>query len=139
MLDGAVAGDGCSAGGPIQIERDRIILAEQVLFKVRRARVRTAARPILRAIAVAWRRGDWQRLTIEGHADVRGDATYNQWLSQLRAERARAALIAAGVPADAIEAIGYGATRPRSADDHDANRRVEFVIVPRARGAVERP
>ena len=130
VLTDALDRDACAAGGDIEVERDRIILADRVLFKVRRARVRRAARPVVRAIATAWTRGDWQRLIVEGHADVRGDVVYNQWLSQLRAERARAALIAAGVPADAIEAIGYGSTRPRSAD-HDANRRVEFVIVPR--------
>lgn len=126
-LDGR---DACAAGGDIEVASDRIILADRVLFKVRRARVRRAARPIVRAIATAWTRGEWQRLIVEGHADVRGDVGYNQWLSQLRAERARAALIAAGVPADAIEAVGYGSTRPRSTD-HEANRRVEFVIVPR--------
>ncbi len=122
--------DACAAGGDVEVARDRIILADRVLFKVRRARVRRAARPVVRAIAAAWTRGAWQRLIVEGHADVRGDTAYNLWLSQERAARARAALIAAGVPADAIEAVGYGATRPRSAD-HDANRRVEFVVVPR--------
>jgi OOP family OmpA-OmpF porin len=131
VIEGGVAGAGCTGGGPIQIEADRIILAEQVLFAVRRARVRHAARPVMHAIAGAWERGDWQRIIIEGHADVRGSAEYNLWLSQLRAERARAALIDAGVPADAIEAVGFGLTRPRSPVDHGVNRRVEFVIVTR--------
>lgn len=140
VIEGGVAGEGCTAGGSIQVETDRIILAEQVLFAVRRARVRRSARPVMRAIADAWERGEWQQITIEGHADVRGSADFNLWLSQLRAERARAALVDAGVPADAIEAVGFGVTRPRSPDDHDLNRRVEFVIVPRrATAAVVQP
>ncbi len=131
MIDGAMAGEGCTAGGPIEVESDRIILAEQVLFRVRRARIRRAARPVLHAIAAAWKRGEWERLTVEGHADLRGAPESNRWLSQLRAERARAVLVDAGVPAAAIDAIGYGSSRPRSSDDHEVNRRVEFVIRPR--------
>jgi len=128
-------GGGCSEAGPLQVRADRIILAERVLFASDRARVRRAARPVLRAIADAWRRGEWHRVIVEGHADVRGDADYNQRLSALRAERAKAVLVDAGIPSDAIETVGHGATRPRSADDHERNRRVEFVVLPRPAAA----
>lgn len=128
---GDEAGDGCSVGGPIEVRPDRIILAEHVLFALNRARVRSAARPVLSAIATAWKRGEWHGIIVQGHADVRGTAEHNQWLSALRAERVRDVLVEAGIPGGAIETIGYGATQPRSPDDHDLNRRVEFVIVPR--------
>lgn len=135
---GGDAEDGCTAGGPVEVTSDRIILAEHVLFAVNRARVRRAGIPVMGAIATTWRREGWLRIVVEGHADVRGDAEYNLWLSRLRAERARDALIDAGIPADAIEAVGRGATQPRSAD-HDLNRRVEFVIVPQPAVAAEQP
>jgi outer membrane protein OmpA-like peptidoglycan-associated protein len=138
VIDGGTAGDGCTDGGPITVDADRIILAEHVLFAVNRARVRRSSRPVLRAIAAAWERGDWERIVIEGHTDVRGGAGYNQWLSERRAARTRDALIAEGIPADAVESIGFGATRPR-APSHDANRRVEFVIQPRRLAARSQP
>lgn len=120
---------GCGAPGPVQVAGGRLILDERVLFAVSRARVRRRARPVVAAIATVWKaRTRPGRLRVEGHADVRGGARFNLWLSQERAARVRAALIAAGVPAGDIEAVGHGATRPRSAD-HAANRRVEFVIL----------
>ncbi|MEZ4365308.1 MAG: OmpA family protein [Kofleriaceae bacterium] len=72
-------------------------------------------------------------MRVEGHADVRGDAAYNLWLSQERADRVAHALIAAGVAPHQIDAIGLGATQPRATGDDDAaharNRRVEFVLL----------
>jgi outer membrane protein OmpA-like peptidoglycan-associated protein len=132
-LAGDAGGEGCADDGSIQVEADRVILADHVLFDTGRARVRSGARPIIRAIAHVWRERNWQAMVVEGHADVRGDPKFNLWLSQQRAERTRAVLIEAGVPADAVTAIGHGATRPRSPDQHDVNRRVEFVVLPRVK------
>jgi hypothetical protein len=76
---------------------------------------------------------EWQRVIIEGHADVRGPDDYNLALSQRRAELARAALVKQGFDADRIDAVGYGRSRPRDPGTSDEslhrNRRVEFVIV----------
>jgi outer membrane protein OmpA-like peptidoglycan-associated protein len=107
-----------------------------VLFEFDSARVRSAGRDVIEAIAKMWKsHPEWARITIEGHADVRGPDDYNQDLSQRRAERARDVLLHDGFEAERIAAIGYGRTRPR--DDgtteqaHRRNRRVEFVIVRR--------
>ncbi|MBK9030462.1 MAG: OmpA family protein [Myxococcales bacterium] len=138
-VNGVDDADGCPDEGLFVVEQDRIVLEERILFDVNRARIKRRGRPVIAAIVRAWlAHGEWVHLVIEGHADVRGVPAYNVWLSTTRAQRVREAMIEAGVPADAIEAVGYGATRPRDPghdlEAHARNRRVEFVIERGQRG-----
>ncbi|MGB7599425.1 MAG: OmpA family protein [Candidatus Sulfotelmatobacter sp.] len=48
------------------------------------------------------------RLTLEGHADPRGSAEYNQALSQRRVERVKGFLVALGIPAASIQTEAFG-------------------------------
>lgn len=125
--------DGCPDHGAFVVETGRIVLDEQVLFDVNRARVKHAGRPVIAAIAAAVAvHPEWTSIAIEGHADARGRAEFNDWLSSTRADRVRAALIAAGVPETKLSAQGFGSSRPRdpghSEGAYQRNRRVEFVI-----------
>lgn len=52
------------------------------------------------------------RAVIGGHTDSTGDALDNLGLSQRRATAVRLALVARGVPGDALRAIGFGANQP---------------------------
>lgn len=47
-------------------------------------------------------------LTLEGHADPRGTAQYNQILTERRVDRAKSFLIGQGVPAENIEVKAFG-------------------------------
>lgn len=73
-------------------------------------------------------------ITVEGFADPAGDAEYNTWLGQQRAEAAMAYLVEAGVDAGQLRAVSYGDARNRQVepgaygDNGMANRRVAFVI-----------
>jgi|GEM_PF-4858815 len=72
------------------------------------------------------------KITIEGHTDSRGSAEYNRNLSQRRADSVRRYLIDRGIPANKLDAIGYGETRLKveevDAETLRMNRRVEFVV-----------
>jgi OmpA-OmpF porin, OOP family len=63
---------------------------------------------------------------------VRGDAQYNQKLSERRAGSVRDWLVAHGVPGSRIAATGAGESRPirsgTTEEDHQVNRRVEIRI-----------
>jgi hypothetical protein len=125
--------DGCPDEGLFVLQKDRIVLEERVLFAFERARVVHAARPILKAIVkLKEQHPEWVSLRIEGHADARGNARYNQELSERRANHVMEELIKLGIPAAQIHAVGFGASRLRDKrDDEDAhqrNRRVEFVV-----------
>jgi outer membrane protein OmpA-like peptidoglycan-associated protein len=134
VVNGVDDQDGCpDQGGLFEVENDRIVLDERVLFDLNRARIKHTGKPVIAAIAKAWHdHPEWTHLTVEGHCDIRGPASFNQWLSEQRADRVRDALVKEGVPEDKIDAIGYGATRPRdpgtTEEAHQHNRRVEFAI-----------
>ncbi|MFZ0640589.1 MAG: OmpA family protein [Candidatus Acidiferrales bacterium] len=54
---------------------------------------------------------DTAKLTVVGHADVRGSSPYNEALSQRRADRVRDYLVSQGISADKIETRAEGKER----------------------------
>jgi OOP family OmpA-OmpF porin len=70
--------------------------------------------------------------TIEGHTDSRGDAAYNQALSEQRAKAAADRLIERGVDAGRISSVGYGESKPIADNDtvegRQDNRRIVAVL-----------
>jgi outer membrane protein OmpA-like peptidoglycan-associated protein len=65
-------------------------------------------------------------LLIEGHVDASTSAADAQSLSQKRASAVKARLVAAGVLADRLLAVGYGTTRPNT-ENPQASARIEIV------------
>ena len=63
---------------------------------------------------------------IEGHVDDGGNATADLALSEKRAAAVKARLVAAGVPAERLFAMGLGATRP-PADATGGRARIELA------------
>ncbi len=125
-------GTGCVPPEGMEVQHDRIILEERVLFDFNRARVRTAGRTLVHTVVEMWKANPtWERITIEGHTDVRGSDAYNVKLGELRARRVRDLMMKLGAPSS-IEVIGVGRARPRDPGQdeaaHTRNRRVEFVI-----------
>jgi len=73
-------------------------------------------------------------ITVEGFADPAGDADYNKWLGQKRAETVMQYLVASGVDAGQLRAVSYGDAGNRQVEPGAwgenglANRRVAFVV-----------
>jgi outer membrane protein OmpA-like peptidoglycan-associated protein len=123
----------CPLPEGMEVEHDRIILDERVLFDLDRARVRAHGRRMVRTIVELWKMNTgWEKVTIEGHADTRGSDEYNRDLSERRAQRVRDLMVELGSVPTQIEAVGLGKSRPRDPGHdnvaHQKNRRVEFVI-----------
>jgi outer membrane protein OmpA-like peptidoglycan-associated protein len=110
----------------------KIDLSADVLFDFDKAELKPAAEQQLNHLLTVVKSKPSAAVAIEGHTDVRGDAAYNQELSQRRAEAVRAWLVAHGAAGDRLTASGAGEARPvRTGDtesDHQANRRVEIRI-----------
>ena len=71
-------------------------------------------------------------IEIAGHTDADGDQSFNQALSEKRAQAVAEYLVRAGLPADRFTAVGYGSTQPLTGNDTDEgkaqNRRIDFVV-----------
>jgi OOP family OmpA-OmpF porin len=73
------------------------------------------------------------RVRVEGHTDSMGSESYNQGLSQRRAEAVRRYLVGQGIAASRIEARGFGESRPEASNDtaegRALNRRVALEVI----------
>lgn len=73
------------------------------------------------------------KIEIGGHTDDVASDSYNQKLSQLRAESVRNYLVSKGINTDRVLAKGYGENKPcvlnDSPENRAINRRVEFTIL----------
>jgi len=112
-----------------------ITIPGSVSFASGQAALLPSARNRLEQVATALKQGEGSsKIVIEGHTDATGSPEKNQALSQQRAEAVRESLISKGIPADRVQAVGYGESRPVADNSSPAgratNRRVEIVVQP---------
>ena len=109
-----------------------VILKNDVLFDFNSSALRPESRSPLSDIAEVFARYPEQTISVEGHTDSVGSDSYNQRLSEQRADRVRDFLVDRGVSSSRIRAIGYGETRPKAsnsdAEGRQLNRRVEIHV-----------
>ena len=108
------------------------MLGRNVEFRTGSATIRPESAQLLDVVTgVALFCKDYQ-IEIGGHTDVTGSPEVNQQLSESRAKKVMDYLIARGVPADRLSAVGYGSTRPIDPSDsleaYAKNRRTEFIV-----------
>ena len=107
-----------------------------VFFAFDESAIRDGDRPALDKFATVIREHHPNVLvTVEGFTDPAGDADYNQWLGQQRANAVRDYLVQQGrLNADNVRAVSYGEASNRQVtpgawgDDGLANRRITLVI-----------
>ena len=98
-----------------------------VYFETNKWNVRTESRAELDNLVEILKSNPNLRIEVAGHADQRGSASYNQWLSNKRSNAVRDYLIQNGVSASQLEVKGYG--EDSSFPTLDENRRVEFKVI----------
>lgn len=108
-------------------------VARDVLFEFNSDRMQEGAREVLqRLVEYLKRPPGFDTVTVEGHTDSVGSAIYNLDLSQRRADTVRSTLIAMGLPAIKVRAIGFGESKPIASNGNyqgrAMNRRVEFKV-----------
>jgi outer membrane protein OmpA-like peptidoglycan-associated protein len=117
----------------LPIENDQIHLPGPIVFANRSAEVSRESQPLLDSVAATLEtRLELSLVEIGVHTDSRGSAGYNKRICQDRADAIRRLLIAKGVPAERLKALGYGEERPIASNRTEAgraeNRRVEFLV-----------
>lgn len=128
--------DGCpeDPDDRVTITDNKLVITEQVYFETAKAKIREESYDILNEVAqVLNDNPQIELMRVEGHTDNRGSETYNQKLSQRRAESVRRYLIDKDVDEDRLAAVGYGEAKPiadnETEEGRSKNRRVEFTIL----------
>ena len=115
-----------------QTDRGMVMTLSDVLFDTGKATLKPGATRDLDRLAHALKDNQNTRVKIEGYTDSVGSESYNQELSQRRAQAVADALQSRGVPADRYEVEGLGKEFPVATNDSPAgrqqNRRVEIVF-----------
>jgi outer membrane protein OmpA-like peptidoglycan-associated protein len=113
-----------------------ITLSGAVLFASGKSDLLPGAQAKLTEVADALTKEDVEsKIVVEGHTDSQGGASYNQDLSQRRAQSVRDYLVTRGMASDRVTSEGFGLTRPiadnASPEGRANNRRVEIVVQPK--------
>jgi outer membrane protein OmpA-like peptidoglycan-associated protein len=111
----------------------KVTVRNDVLFDFNSASLRSASRESLREMAGVFDRYPNTTIRVEGFTDSIGSASYNERLSERRADSVSNYLEDLGVRGARIDSIGYGESHPRAtnstANGRQLNRRVEIHII----------
>jgi outer membrane protein OmpA-like peptidoglycan-associated protein len=112
--------------------RGLIVNLSDVLFDTGSAGLKPGAREKLARVSGILVSHPGLRLEVEGHTDGVGTDSYNQALSERRAESVRAYLVAQKIASTSVGAVGFGEGQPvatnGTAAGRQQNRRVELVV-----------
>lgn len=116
------------------VKEGMTITLRGVYFDYDKATVKPESRPALEDAAKILKDNPTIRVEIQGHTDSDGSASYNQGLSERRAQAVVNYLIQNyGIDRNRLMARGYGQSNPiatnATAEGKALNRRVEFVIL----------
>jgi OOP family OmpA-OmpF porin len=103
-----------------------------VLFDFDKSNINPAGQAVINRVVADFSANKAKSISITGYTDRAGTDAYNLKLSEQRADAARTALIAAGVPADAITTAWKGeaenAVPTADGVKEQANRRDELIV-----------
>lgn len=109
-----------------------LVMPGNITFSFDNATLNSSFKPTLDKLASTMNEYNQNTVTIAGHTDSQGSASYNQGLSRDRAYAVANYLSARGIPSSRINVVAYGESRPVADNNTDygrqQNRRVELVI-----------
>lgn len=110
----------------------RVTMRNEILFDYNSAALRSSSRDELREMASVFNEYRDTTIVVQGHADSTGSESYNQRLSERRANSVSGYIEDLGVRGSRIDAMGFGESKPRasnaSASGRQQNRRVEIYV-----------
>lgn len=114
-----------------------IIKTDPIYFDYNMWYIRKESKVVLGRVVALMNKYPGMVIEIGSHTDSRGNAKFNENLSQKRANSTREFIIQSGIDAKRVTAKGYGESVPIvkcktddacSEEEHELNRRSEFVI-----------
>ena len=132
-----MAGPESNGGCPIIAKEDKKTLEvamRAVQFDLGKSTLKQESFRILNQVAEVMRRYPDYNLIISGHTDSSGSVSFNQRLSERRAQTCYEYLINRNISSKRMRYTGYGESRPisdnRTKEGMYLNRRVEFELIP---------
>ncbi|MFA6789791.1 MAG: OmpA family protein [Arcobacteraceae bacterium] len=117
----------------LQAQINTLLVNNSIVFQRMSSNIANESKETLEKIAKIIIDNPTIKIEIAGHTDAKGDDSFNQTVSEQRANSVKSRLVELGVNADRLVAKGYGKTKPLVANDEEgyslANRRVEFNII----------
>lgn len=111
---------------------NKAMMPNQILFDYDQTIIRATGYNQLDALAEFMKNNETVQLEVIGYTDAAGPSSYNQGLSERRAQAVLEFLLHKGIAANRIKAMGKGEADPVSNNSTEEgrgkNRRVEFVI-----------
>ncbi len=111
-----------------------VTMTAQTAFDVNSTEIKSGFNSTLDKIAGIVNKYGKTHLTMVGHTDSTGSASYNQSLSERRANSVANAMLQRGVIQQRLAVVGMGENKPRASNNNETgralNRRVEIVIEP---------
>lgn len=124
--------DGCPDELPKEVEAFSGVV-KGIQFETGKSDIRTKSFKILNQAVEIFKKYPSIKIEIQGHTDDRGKESYNQKLSEARADAVREYLVAQGVEDARITSKGFGPSSPvasnKTRSGRAQNRRIEFQIV----------
>ena len=126
------------ADSGVEVSREgdsiRLSIPGNITFPNDSAAIVTGFYPVLENVAKVLNRYEKTKLSIEGHTDSVGDASYNRQLSMQRANSVANYLQGTNVEANRLQTLGMGEGQPIASNDNaqgrQENRRVELRVIP---------
>lgn len=120
-----------------KIQLNQEIVLDNIYYDLDESYIRDDAKPTLDSLVLLLKNNPSIQIELGSHTDCRGSNSYNQNLSQRRAQAAVDYLIQQGISTTRLEAKGYGETKPTnvckctdcSEDEHQQNRRTSFQVI----------
>lgn len=117
-----------------QLILEKSIVLENIYYDLDKAEIRNDAAVELDKLVKILADNPSIRIELSSHTDSRSSDTYNQDLSQRRAQSAVDYMVSKGIAADRLVAKGYGESQliikdAKTEEEHQVNRRTEFKVI----------
>jgi len=121
----------------VEVDGKSMIKIENIYFAFNKANIKPVSKMSLDKIVGVLEENPAMKIEVNAHTDIRGTAAYNLALSKRRAASTMRYLISKGIKADRLISEGFGEsqtiidclTKECSDEEHEINRRIEFVII----------
>ncbi len=122
----------------VEVKEGATLIFNNIYYDYNSYEIKKGAAYELDELAIIMKKNPKLKILLSSHTDSRGEASYNQKLSENRAQAAKQYLVSKGVFSNQISTIGYGETQLRnhckdgikcSEAEHIYNRRTEVKIL----------